>query len=194
MAFGNSYKNQEAWSFLAKNAFKRNNRPSPYYKALYTNESFYNRMIEIYRTEFVPILENMIGQDLNTQLDRIQYASRMNSIRWQSMYDEWKQINDGMEIVQNRDGLIRYFVRRVSFLNSAWLEGKDYCTVQFESVPGNSYWNISIEKGDILETTYMDLVNTIWLDTKTGLPVDFLRPITEDMVVSRKIPEEISAE
>lgn len=187
MAFGNSYRNQEPWSFIAKNGFKRSARPSPYYRNLYANESFHQRMLEIYRTEFVPVLQKMIHQDLDAQIHFISDASQMNSIRWRSMYDAWYEITTGLELVQDPEALKAYFTRRIQFLDSAWLENKDYCTVQFESEPGDAYWNISVEKGSCLETSYMNLVDTVWVDMQTGIPVDFQSPITQDLVVKPEI-------
>lgn len=186
MAFGNHYRNQEAWSFIAKNAFKRSTRPSPYYSHLYANESFYQRMVEIYRTEFVPILQKMIHEDIDDQIDFIRSASQMNSIRWKPMYDNWKEVMAGLEVVQDSAALKSYFIRRIQFLDSAWLENKDYCTVQFESEPGDAYWNISVEKGSCLETSYMNLVDAVWVDQETGIPVDFQSPIVQDLVVIRQ--------
>ena len=194
MAMGNSWRNQEPRAFLAKNAYKRSYRPSPYYSALYANESFHQRMVEIYRTEFVPILESMIRQDIDAQIEFIREASQMNSIRWRNMYDEWREITVGLELAQDPEALKSWFVLRVQFLNSAWLDDVEYCTVQFESEPGDAYWNISLEKGTCLETTYMNLTDTVWVDAKTGMPVDFQKPITQDMVVTLQLPEDVSAD
>lgn len=187
MAFGNHYRNQESWAFIAKNAWKRNTRPSPYYSHLYANESFYRRMTEIYRTEFVPILQEMIDHGIDDQIQQIRSASQMNSIRWNPMYDYWNEVMMGLDVVQDSAALKAYFTRRIQFLDSAWLDQKDYCTVQFESEPGDAYWNISVEKGSCLETSYMNLVDSVWLDMETGVPVDFQSPIMQDLVVTRQL-------
>ena len=194
MAFGNHYRNQEARSFIAKNAYKRRTQPSPYYSHLYSNESFYQRMVEIYRTEFLPILQKMISHDIDAQIQSISVAARMNSIRWQLAYERWKVKNMVFGVVQNADALKPYLIRRVEFLNSAWLENRDYCTVQFEAEPGDAYWGISVEKGTCLETTFMDLVDTVWVDMDTEEVVDFQQPITRDMVVKIETEEVIPPE
>ena len=196
MAFGNNLRNQEPNSFLAKNENKTAHLSSPYYSALYGNEAFYNRMVELYRTEFSPVLQEMIGHGIDEQIETISAASCMNSIRWRKMYAEWKNKTAG--IVQSTEELKDYFVHRIQFLDSTWLSGREYCTVQFAPIPESQnyvpYWNISVEKGTCLETTYMNLVDTVWVDKKTGQPVDFQSPITEDMVVATKIEETKPAE
>lgn len=173
MALGNHWRNQEPFAFLAKNAYKRNTNHSVYYDCLYGNESFYQRMVEIYRTEFSPVLEALLLQELDQQIGQISEASRMNSIRWRSMFDRWKERNVGLGLVESSQDLKSWFQRRVQFLNSAWLDGVEYCTVQFETEPGDAYWNISVEKGTCLETKFMNLVDTPWLDQETGERVDF---------------------
>ena len=176
IAFGNSLRNQNPRSFLAKNEHKAAWYSSPYYSALYANASFFNRMVEIYRTEFVPVLQKLIHHDLDAQIDMIRNASQMNSIRWRSMYNELTGATPGT--VRFPDDLKEYLIDRIRFLDSAWLENVDYCTVQFMPPTGLLYWNISVEKGTCLDTQYMDLENTVWIDQKTGLPVDFRCPLT----------------
>lgn len=194
MAFGDSYRNQEAHSFIAKNAYKRSSRPSPYYSALYANESFQQRMVEIYREEFLPVLQDMIDGELENQICEIREASRMNSIRWRAMFDDWRNVTVGLELVQEPEQLQSYFERRIRFLNSAWLDNVEYCTVQFETEPEGAYWNISVEKGKYLETTYMNLGPDRWFDKETGQAVDFQSPITRDITVTLVQEQTVSEE
>ena len=184
-AFGNEERNQEPCSFVAKNAYKSDTYYSPYYSALYTNESFYNRMLDIFRTEFVPILQRMINDEIAAQSDFISKASKSNSIRWRSMFDmlqSWPQ-----DAVHTQEDLREYLSQRINFLNSVWLEHKEYCTVQFEPTPGGMYWNISIPIGGYLETSRVDIVHTDWVNVETGELVDFSQPIMTDMIVSKQI-------
>ena len=193
MAFGNHYRNQEANAFIAKNASKRSTQHSLYYGHLYNNESFYQRVREIYRMEFLPVLQKMIERDIDDQIQSIRAAAKMNSIRWQLAYERWKVGMMGFNVVQDTEALKSYLARRIEFLNSAWLENLDYCTVQFEGAPGDAYWNISVEKGSCLETTFMDLENIVWVDKQTGEAIDFQQPITRDMVVQPE-PREVASQ
>lgn len=184
MTFGNCDRNQNPISFMAKNRYKSDTFITPYYASLYTNESFYKRMTEVYKTEFLPLLNQLVETELPRLEDEIQAASRINSIRWCSMYDSPQDRNG--DSIRTVDELEIYLERRIAFLSDAWLNGTEYCTVQFEEVDGNCYWNISVRKGDRLETTYMDIENTTWINNNTGAIFDFSEPILTDMILTKQ--------
>lgn len=185
MAFGNSYRNLCPMSFIAKNMNKSDSFVSPYYASLYTNESFHNRMTEIYEEEFLPILNRLLETDLPNLEKEIEVASKINSIRWNSMYDSKRNVD--LDIVCTVDELERYLESRISFLNSAWLDGVEYCTVQFEVNDSDCYYNVSVEKGTRLKTSYVDVVNTNWVNNSTGTVFDFSEPIMVDMILSEQV-------
>ena len=182
MTLGNNTRNQNPNAFIAKNAQKAAMYASPYYGALYDNESFYNRMIEIYRSEFLPLLQQMLDAGIQNIAQSINKATQMNSIRWRPMFDTLQSRQPGT--VNNTEDLIDYLDCRVTFLSSAWLDNLDYCTMQFELTPGEPYWNISIPKGSLLETSYLDLESTVWIDASTQEPCDFSQPIVTDLILS----------
>ena len=74
-------------------------------------------------------------------------------------------------------------------MNNAWLEGKEYCTVQFEPEPGSTYWNISVPKGCCVETTHVDISDTVWIHAETGEVYDFSQPVMTDMVLTKPVAE-----
>lgn len=187
VALGNSLRNQDPCAFIAKNAKKADSWLSPYYHVLYENDSFYNRMIEIYRKEFAPVLHQMLNKDVDDLIITIEAASRLNSLRWRSMYDSVHSWNP--DSVCTADELKAYFTRRIRFLDSAWLDNVDYCTLQFEFSPDSAYWNISVPKNHCLETSYIDLAATIWIDTETGTVFDFAQPITKDLILTQQITD-----
>ena len=41
-------------------------------------------------------------------------------------------------------------------------------------------------KGTPLETCYIDIENTVWLDSGTGEIFDFSRPVTEDVILVKQ--------
>lgn len=187
MALGNCTRNQEAHAFLARNPLTPQATAAPYYRALYANASFAERMKTIYRTEFVPVLQQMLGGEIDQLSAEIRKASQSNSIRWREMFDivqSWYPF-----AVRTSDGIIDYLSRRVDFLSSAWIDHEDYCTVQFRPAHTSSSWNISVRKGTRLQTTYLDIVSTVWLDAATGERFDFSQPITKDTILLRQEQE-----
>lgn len=181
MTLGNFPRNQDPHAFIAKNLYKSDSLVSPFYGALYENPSFYSRMVELYRTEFVPQLQMMQDGGIDRLIEHIADASRCNSIRWRTMYD-----NLTADVVHSPEALKDYFSRRIRFLDSAWLEGTRYCTVQFESRPGSAYRSVSVKQGRLLETPYINTDTTVWVDSETGEVFDFSQSVTADRILSKQ--------
>lgn len=120
MTFGNSSRNQDPCAFIAKNAYKESNLHSPYYNALYHNPAFYQRMVELYQIEFLPLLEQLVDVDIKKMADEIADAAQMNSVRWNAMFQELYAQNNVIETTV--DSLIQYVQARVEFLNAEWIE------------------------------------------------------------------------
>ena len=185
MSLGNSPRNQEPQSFIAKNAKKSGWIATPYYDALYTNESFYNRMVEIYKLEFLPVLQRLLDGDLQNLVNFIGDAAQMNEIRWESMYDSlliWLP-----DTIRETDDLMTYLNNRVAFLNDVWVNNTEYCTIQFEFAPDDTYWNISIPKGSLLETSYRDIMSKVWIDASTGEVYDLKQPVMGDLLLKLSV-------
>lgn len=192
MTFGTSYRNSNPQTFLAKNAYKSANYASPYYSALYENKAFYSRMTEIYETEYLPLLEQLIHTDIEKLSDTIAAAAKMNSLRWRGMFDEQYEL--GTIKPSTIDSVIGYLDARVAFLNSAWIDNTDYCTVQFESAQNSAYLNESVVQGSRLETNLVDVKNTVWYNTDSGEVFDFTQPITEDVILTKySVSSEVTA-
>ena len=184
MSLGNDTRNQEPNSFIAKNPKKSEIYASPYYSALYNNESFYNRMTNVYRREFLPVLQQMLDGGIQALALRISKSAQMNSIRWRSMFDILQ--SQTPETVRSTSDLIEYLDSRVAFLSHAWLENVDYCTIQFEFSPGIAYWNISVPKGSCLETSYRDVESAVWIDSVTREVFDFGQPVRADIILAKQ--------
>lgn len=184
MTLGNFPRNQDPHAFIAKNPHKSDSLHSAYYGALYQNESFHDRMVEIYRTEFTPVLQELLNGEIDYLIDFLRDASQANSLRWRSMYDHLPA-----DVVHTPSALKDYFSRRIRFLDSAWLDNRVYCTVQFESSPGSAYKNVSVEKGSCLQSAYINTETVLWMDTETGELFDFSQPVRNDRILSKYIPE-----
>ena len=181
--FGNYRRNQEPCAFVAKNLYKSSTYLSPYYDSLYTNDSFYSRMTELYLKEFKPIIQHMLEHEIDCMVEHIKEASQSNSLRWRKMFISVQ--NEEPNTVHTSTGIKEYLARRIGFLDSAWLNNTQYCTVQFECSFGDEYWNASVKQGSCFETTYLDIVSTTWYDKATGEVVDFTQPIMSDAVFTK---------
>lgn len=187
MTFGNRHRNEFPNAFIAKNPSKSAALHSPYYQALYGNPVFYSTMVKTYRARFLPILERWIETDISRCAAEISQAGRMNSLRWNAMFQDYYSC--GELIRSDADSVVRYLKDRIAFLNRAWLEGVEYCTVQYELEPAGSYGSISVEKGSILDFHYLDTGTYLWYDARTGEPFDPAQPVTGDMVLQLTVPQ-----
>lgn len=178
MALGNSERNQDPYAFIAKTPNKDHQYFSKHYHALYQNESFYQRLVELYRTEFLPELQKLLDGELDRLITCISKASQSNSLRWRSMYDRLPA-----NIVHTPAALKDYLSSRVQFLSSAWLKNTPYCTVQFEPSPGAAYLTVAVEKGHRLRSAFIDTETEIWVNSETGEIFDFRQPITTDLLL-----------
>jgi len=183
MALGNHMRNQASNAFIAKNANKAETLHSPWYSALYANESFYNRVLELYQSMFLPALQQLIDSGIPELTAEIQAASGMNSLRWRTMYSTLQAMNPNT--VHTVDGVVEYLEGKADFLNRVWFGNEEVCTLQFELIQDDGYWNISVVKNSILETSYLDPENTTWINRETDKTVDFSKPIVEDMILTQ---------
>lgn len=181
LGFGAKMRNAEPDAFIAKNYVKKENMYSLWYDSLHNNKEFYSQVIDLYQTEFQPLLEELIDKKLEEYQKSIEDASEMNYIRWADMYEmvQWKR----MSMEQANAELCDYIKERYSFLNNVWVEGVVYCTVQMKDPAWEGYWSKSIPQGSHLEEAYFDINNISWINEKTGEKFDFNQPIMEDVVL-----------
>lgn len=176
LSLGNGYvslKNPEC--FRANQKWKARDIYTPWYASLYQKQAFYNRLAEIYKIEFLPLLENMIHNSIDDMEKRLLDAVYMNSIRWQCAIEPGANIKS-------------FLRRRIDFLNSAWLENINYNTVRIDTGIGD-YFYYSLKDGDFLtDLPDTDQISGFvgWYDENTGQEFDFSQPITADKNVYAK--------
>ncbi len=174
-SFGNNISNENPAAFTAKNFHKAPYYRSPYYNSLYNNKTFFNRMTQLYETDFQPLLYELLDTGIISTANQIDNATSMNSIRWKSMFDE-----SNMKVATTQD-LIDYLQLRIDFLNSAWLDNTEYCTVQFQTLPHGRYYNYAVKRGEYIDISELETDNTEWYNADTGEIFDITQPITEDI-------------
>lgn len=177
MTFGIDNRNINPVSFIAKNTHKNRNDMSHYYPALYANESFYNRMVQCYEEEFLPVLNRLLDEEITAFAGELEQAAKMN---YYCTIKGWNE--DKAHTVEE---LLSYLRKRVDFLNDAWIEGTEYCTVQLQPAGDTAYWSFAVKKGETLSTEYLDLVNTEWIRKDTGETVDLSQPVNGDLTLTQ---------
>ena len=180
-------------AFIAKNAYKAYSLASPYYSALYNHEAFYNRMVEVYRDEFLPVLEWYIDTGIQQLSDSIAAATQLDQLRWGYMYQY--TYSTGLFLPTDAESILAYLRTRVAFLNRAWLGGEEYCTLQYPHPDSGAYCNISVPKGSVLDESYLERLGVeqnVWVLRDTDTMFDPTEPIMEDTILANKpvVPEE----
>jgi len=176
-SFGNTISNENPIAFTAKNYHKAPYYRSPYYASLYNNKHFYNHMVEMYKTVFQPLLYELLDTGIPELSQKISKASGMNSIRWQSMFEQ-----NNLHVSTPQE-LMEYLQQRIDFLNNAWINGTDYCTVQFQTLPHGRYYNYAVKKGECIDISGLETDFTTWYNADTGEIFDIAMPITEDIAL-----------
>jgi hypothetical protein len=186
--FGNGmHNNNNPYVFLAKR--------KTYYDALYQNKLFYSRIAELYQSEFHPLVENLVNSDIKQLAEEIENATRMNSLRWRTMFD--KQL---VSPVDDFTELIDYIRKRIEFLDSAWIDGVKYCTVKIEASAGNWYKYYTVVCGktftELPDAESSGIAGAFWCDKATGEAFDAGQRITRDMilVLDEKTAEAVTEE
>ena len=168
---------QSAYAMIANRPQARAESMTPWFYYLYKNEEFYSRVTELYETEFMPALRTLADEGIEDISKVIQSAWQVDSLRWHS-----GEQTDGYV-----DSLTSYLSRRIDFLNSIWVEGKEYNTVTF--IPKFSYYSyVAVYDGQTL-TELPNMENTDeytfvgWYYEGTDEPFDINKPIVEDTTV-----------
>ena len=181
MTFGIHHRGRFPNAFIAKNRIKSSDLTSDYYAALYENPSFYKIMVQTYQERFLPVLERLVDREIQIMADRIASATAMNSLRWRTMFDA-QYVPMGL-IPSNSESVIAYLRERMAFLNSAWIEGETYYSVQYELEKDRSYGTVSVKSGEHLVIPDQDVQQYEWYIAETGMRFDPDQPIVKDMLL-----------
>lgn len=149
--------------------------PSWYY-ALCRQDEFMDRVIEIYESEFRPLLQCYMDEVIPEEAAKVQTAVPAEYLRWQSMYT-------GMSWEESVASMTDYLEQHVAFLDSLWLDQEDYCIITLRS---DELENICVPRNTVCDTLPQpeDLGSSgSWYVAGKDLPFDASQPITEDMVL-----------
>lgn len=176
--------NDIAWQLIYPNSFFANRlqldsgKSTPWFYSLYQKEEFFDLMLEIYHSKFIPLLNETCSKTINEYTDLISQSSKLNQIRWNILKDtknETKYICD-------------FLNKRTEFLNDIWINNQEYCTIRLEQDTGVHYAYVLVKKGELLnylhkfEDTEFSVFKG-WYYKETDEPFDITKPITEDIEI-----------
>lgn len=144
-------------------------------------EEFRSRVITLYQTQIIPILDELFEEKVYFYEKTIEAAASADQIRWRNSVDFHTNVN----------ALCNYMSQRKSFLNSLWIDGDQYCCIML--IQGNNQNDAyyMVRSGENLpELPELDNTANIlyegWYYCDTNEPVDFSKPVTEDIALYAK--------
>lgn len=170
--------------FLARRERRQASVYTPWFSALWRQEAFRRRVVELYKSEFLPRVSAMLDGEIAEKAREIETASRLNSLRWKSYY-EANMYHQPLSYDGSPEAMTRFLREHIEFLSSAWLEGVEYGTVSF--VGFSPYQFFCLPLGESCETipTPQDFClpeGMIWLD-EDGAPFDRQSLLTGDIAL-----------
>ena len=144
---------------------------------LYCQESFYERMVELYREDFVPLLDTLLQEKLEKYASVVERAAALNQLRWDV---------PGMESVdvwEETESIRSFLEARIAFLNALWLEGETFYRVLVDTDDGHGTVCFAVRPGE--QIPYLPEYDPApeilgWYEAGAEEPFDISQPIYED--------------
>lgn len=137
---------------------------SPWFEALSRKPAFMQRVMDIYETEALPVMMDLIDEGIDQAVQITARSSMMNALRW--------NVSDVPESDVER--IREYLRQRIGFLNDIWLEGTEYVAVTAYLGDADGYTNLMMPVGSFMDTLPMLQENEFhgWYWTLDGTPVE----------------------
>lgn len=170
-------------AFFADKAHTWSLEDSTWFYGLNRKEEFRNRVIELYKEVYRPLMQELLDTGLAEYADLISQAAEMNHSRW-----------GGATAGEETEQIHRYLTDRLAFLDSVWLEGTQYYQVLVMYDGDLTSLCHAVLPGERIPELpeYTDHWRVLgWYDADTDEPFDISQPIYKDTVVYlKKIPGE----
>ena len=173
------YRNE--FNFLVMNrTAKEQGFGNMWFHSLYEDEKFYNRLVELYEAEFLPLLNQLTAEKLDVYIREAAGAHRMDGIRWG--FSE-KTITDELLYIR------KFLGERTTFLSDLWLNNTKYHIVRVDTGKAELYGYFAIPDGEFLPELpeYGGTVGLGWFRADTDEPFDITQPIYEDLQIYKKV-------
>ena len=140
--------------------------------------------IQMYQDKFHEKLEKLIDTGIQEEADQIAAAMKLERRRWPDLYHSYENDQDAV------DDLIDYMSRRITFLDSYWVNNDPYYVITLKYPYGNLRCYVSPN------TIYEDLITpqdmspeepeAVWFYENTQEPFDYNTVIHEDITLVSK--------
>ena len=180
--------NSQEWQLTNPSALHANRMwvkeglQTPWFASLCERDEFWIYVTELYREEFLPLLEELLEKKIVDYEQQVSSAVKADMVRWPEF---------SLDAAEQTDALTDYMYRRVEFLNSYFLEQEQHCIVRIDGGQGGNlaYW--AVKTGECLQSLpVMENTKTAsfigWYDARTDEPFDSDMPIYEDMAIYAK--------
>lgn len=170
-------------ALIANRQFVKVGVYTPWFYNLYRKEEFYNRLTEVYADKHVEQIDVLIEEKIPSYAEEIKVASEMNQIRWFGSSDE--TLDTEVAIIT------KFLSERKEFLNSVWLENREYYTVSVDSGLGGVFLYYAVSPGECMkELPDLPEFDTMyfagWYVKETNQVFDITQPITGDTEIYAK--------
>ena len=149
-----------------------------FYTVIYNNESFRQRVTELYSAEYLPELKKLLQSGIDGYLAEIANSAAMDAVRRKTMYE-------GYTIRCSAGDIKQYLSDRIDFLQEVWIDGKTRYTITLKRPKNKSYMYLTVRPGECInlppakELGVTD--DVVWMDEITGKPLDTSAPVNCDM-------------
>ena len=183
MGSSGSWQAENVRAFFGDKAHIWSLEDSTWFYGLNRKPEFRNRVRELYRDVYRPLLQELLETGMEDYASQIRQGAMLDQYRWGTGSAQ-----------EETESIRRYLSERMAFLDSVWLENVTYCSVLVildensssvchavlpgEKVPSLPYYE---EAWDVLG----------WYDAATEQPFDPEQPIYQDTIVYlKKLPGE----
>lgn len=145
---------------------------APWLDALSRKPEFMRRVVEIYKDEFCPILQELMDIGLDQATESVARSSIVNAVRWNKT-----------AVPEGNVELIReYLQARVQFLNDIWLEGTEYVKITAYLGSEDGFVYLMMPAGSSMDTLPPLQGNDFqgWYWSANGMPIEPNQNVVSD--------------
>jgi len=181
-SIGGNWCNYDPDMFFAFRIWKHKKEYTPYYHGLYDKPLFHDKVCELYKEIFHPLLDRLVyGEGINELAEEISEASKINSKRWCRTIIEPSPNCSVPELVD-------HLTKRIELLDKVYIEKVPYTLVSYESLIKKWYYHFMlVPYGEKIDRAMLvgaeQNPDVVWVLKGTDQPFDFSSELTEDIVL-----------